>query len=68
MSLKAFHIFFIAVSIILTLGFAVWLFESYTRSENSMMMVGSILSIIIAVGLGMYGVRFLKKLKNVSYL
>lgn len=68
MSLKAFHIFFIVISIVLTLGFAVWLFESYSRSGNAILVAGGILSILIAIGLAVYGLRFLKKLKHVSYL
>jgi hypothetical protein len=67
MSLKAFHIFFITLSVLLMFGFAVWTFQSYTESGGSLMLVGSLLSMLAGVGLIIYGINFLKKLKNVSF-
>lgn len=67
MSLKAFHIFFIFVSTLLTLGFAIWCFAEY-RSENQISyLLFSILSAAGCVGLVVYGVRFVRKLKDIRF-
>jgi len=68
MSLKAFHIFFISLSILTAFGFASWLINGYSEDENVGQLVGAVLSIFAGAGLIVYGVRFLRKLKNVSYL
>jgi hypothetical protein len=64
MSLKAFHLIFIVVSIALAFGFGVWL-----------VLQGGLLNILLGVGSFIVGVAlifyeryFLKKTKNVSYL
>lgn len=68
MSLKAFHIFFIAVSILLSLGFGVWEILAYAESGKASQLIVAVAAFLIALGLGVYGVRFLKKLKHVGYL
>jgi hypothetical protein len=64
MSLKAFHIFFIALSIICCIGFSVWSFvhvaENYT--------IFGLLSSLASLGLMYYLFSFLKKYKGMSYL
>lgn len=69
MSLKAFHVVFIVASILLTAGFAAWSLANYLSPAG----VKSDLWICIgsgtaALGLVGYGIYFLKKLKNVSYI
>jgi hypothetical protein len=59
MSLKAFHIFFIALSIILSIGCAVWAFA------NGVEPVFGIASAVVAVVLIIYGRFFLKKSKGI---
>jgi membrane protein implicated in regulation of membrane protease activity len=59
MSLKAFHIFFIALSIILSAGCAVWAFA------NGIEPVFGISSAVVAVVLIIYGRYFLKKAKSI---
>lgn len=59
MSLKAFHIFFIALSIILAIGCAVWAFV------NGAEPLFGIASAIVAVALIVYGGFFLKKAKGI---
>jgi hypothetical protein len=59
MSLKSFHIFFIALSIILSAGCAVWAFA------NGVEPIFGISSAIVAVVLGIYGTFFLKKSKGI---
>lgn len=68
MSLKAFHIFFVALSVLTAFGFAAWLIDGYTKSHDFGQLLAGIASIIAGAGLIFYGVRFLRKLKHVSYL
>ena len=59
MSLKAFHIFFIALSIILSAGCAVWAFA------NGVEPVFGITFAVVAIALVVYGGFFLKKSKGI---
>jgi hypothetical protein len=59
MSLKAFHIFFIALSILLSIGCAVWAFA------NGVEPIFGISSVVAAVLLIIYGAFFLKKSKGI---
>jgi hypothetical protein len=59
MSLKTFHIFFIALSIILSIGCAVWAFW------NGIEPAFGISSAVVAVVLIVYGGYFLKKSKRI---
>jgi|WetSurMetagenome_2_1015567.scaffolds.fasta_scaffold655256_3 hypothetical protein len=68
MSLKAFHLAFITLSIILAIGFAIWLFAGEAEVGVTEGVVGGICSLTAGVGLIAYAVRFMRKLKNVSYL
>ena len=68
MSLKAFHIFFIGVSAALAFGFAAWAFRGYAESGNMLMLLTSVISILAGIGLVVYGIRFLRKLKHVSFI
>ena len=68
MSLKAFHVVFITLSTLLAAGFGVWSIAAYLgRSEGLYLGLG-IFSFLAAVALVVYGVYFLKKMKDVSYL
>jgi len=68
MSLKAFHIFFIVVSILLACGFGGWMIQRYAHDGNILTLAGGIASFLTGAALAFYGVRFLRKLKHVSYL
>lgn len=68
MSLKAFHLLFIALSIVLAFGFGAWLLAGYHASGSVLDLVIGLLSLAAGVGLVFYGKYVLKKLKNVSYL
>ncbi len=68
MSLKAIHIFFIALSVLLAFGFSLWALESYAQGEQSGMLIVALLSFAAGVGLAAYGIVFLRKLKHVSFL
>lgn len=68
MSLKTFHIVFIALSVSLCLFFAVWQMESYSRQTDMLTLVGCIITFLTACGLLVYGKMFLKKFRHISYL
>ena len=61
MSLKAFHLIFVTLLTALSFGCAAWAFQA-----------GSVLWGVTAIAAGIfviiYGIYFLRKLKNVSYL
>lgn len=66
MSLKAFHVAFVACSVLLAVGFGVW---ALAREGGGALYLGlGLTSFAVAAGLLVYGVWFLKKLKGVSYL
>ncbi len=68
MSLKAFHIVFIAISTMLCLGFGYYLVRSYRTSNDTGALVVAIISFASAFTLLIYGRWFLRKLKGYSYL
>ena len=68
MSLKAFHIFFIAVSILLAFGFGVWGMVYHLTYGNVWYLLMGIASFVIGVILIFYGINFLRKLKHTGYL
>ena len=68
MSLKAFHIVFVSVSVLLMLGLAGWCFVNYRNGGTVNDLVWAAVSLVVAAGLVVYGRFFLKKLKHISYL
>ncbi len=68
MSLKAFHLVFIILSILFTLMFGIWGVVHHGSSGKTGELVLGILSLAGAVGMSVYLRYFLKKLKHVSYL
>lgn len=69
MSLKAFHIFFIVVSAIFSTGLGVWsLAHALYRGGGPLYLVLGPLCFAGAIALIVYGQRFLRKMKDVSYL
>jgi hypothetical protein len=60
--LKVFHVFFIVLSTALTLGFGLWGLEHFSGPAYA----SSIVSLVLAPVLVVYGVWFLKKLKKVG--
>ena len=68
MSLKAFHIFFIAMSIAIAVGFGVWATRDFAQSGNWVHLTLGVGSFVSSIALAVYGVWFLRKLKHVSYL
>lgn len=68
MSLKAFHVIFIAASVLLALGFAAWSFVSFAHDGPTLHLWFGIGSLLSATALLIYGKYFLRKLKDISYL
>ncbi len=68
MSLKTFHIFFIVVSVLFLFGFGAWNVTMYQSGGNVTMVAFAGISFLAGIGLVLYGIRFLRKLKKVSFL
>jgi hypothetical protein len=68
MSLKAFHIVFVTMSVLLAFFSGAWLLYEYTSDRASSQLFGAILSFLGGVGLIWYGKAVLRKLKHISYL
>ena len=64
MSLKNFHLIFIAVSTLLAIGFGVWWFRAFTVSGDIGDLIMGISSCIVGFGLIVYGVRFRRKIRE----
>ena len=64
MSLKSFHIFFIVVSTLTTLGFGLWTVVRFSQGDASANLWLGVISLIAGVFLIWYGFRFFKKLKQ----
>ena len=68
MSLKAFHVFFISVSIVLSLGVGGWGIESFVSGSDSVGLIVGLFFILLAAGLVYYESKFIRKFKHVGYL
>jgi hypothetical protein len=68
MSLKAFHLVFVTVSVVLSLGFGAWAMADYRRSGDAESLWWGVGSFAGAIALLVYGRWFLRKLKGVGYL
>ena len=68
MSLKAFHVFFVIVSLICTVGFGIWGVRSYQNAGEVADLFMGIGSFVVTIALLIYFRWFLRKLKNESYL
>ena len=68
MSLKSFHIVFVSVSILLTVGFGLWAVRDYQAAGDRTSLYMGLGSFLVTILLAIYGVWFLKKLKGFSYI
>lgn len=68
MSLKAFHVFFITLATLITLGFAGWSVQQVLYGAGASYLVMAIFGSLAGLGLPVYGVWFLKKTREVSFL
>lgn len=68
MSLKAFHIVFMIVSMLLSLGFGVWAVRNYRADGDVSYLVCGLASFAFAGAMLVYGRWFMRKLRGVGYL
>lgn len=68
MSLKAFHIVFVAASILVSILYGVWAVFMYLTESGLLLLASGMLAFLVAVALILYGGTVLKKFRNVSYL
>lgn len=68
MSLKAFHIIFVLLSTLLSVGFAMWAVGQYLDEDATGYLVVAFAALVVAAGLVGYGVWFLRKLKDIRFL
>lgn len=67
MSLKAFHIVFIVLSVALTLGFGVWAFTMGASGvEATGNRIWGVISFVCCAGLLVYGICFFRKLTQLK--
>jgi hypothetical protein len=64
MSLKAFHIFFIVVSILFAFGFGTWGLRAHAAGRDGAILALAVLSLVAGAGLVVYLVAFVRKLRN----
>jgi hypothetical protein len=68
MSLKTFHVVFITLSTLLAVGFGLSSYHDYQmHGGGALSLFLTAAGFLAAVGLVIYGVWFLKKLKDVSF-
>ena len=68
MSLKAFHIFFIALSVMTAFFLGTWLVVADTEMGTPLRLVLGFLSCLAGAGLVLYGKYFLRKFKHLSFM
>lgn len=68
MSLKAFHVFFVTICLIFSIGIGVWGVREYRLNGETQSLAFGIGSFVAAVVLTVYGLWFIKKLRNISYI
>jgi high-affinity Fe2+/Pb2+ permease len=64
MSLRAFHLLFIAMSVVLAAFCAAWAVGQYRAGHQAMFMVTAVGALIVAGGLAVYGTAFQRRTKN----
>ena len=67
MSLKAFHIVFVVLSVLLSIGFGVWA-VGQSHNGGAGFLFAAATAVVVAAALVAYGFWFLRKLKHVSFL
>ena len=66
MSLKAFHIFFISLSIVLSIGVGSWGVSNYLGEGGTGSLVLGIVFCLTGLALVIYGRGFLRKMKEIE--
>jgi uncharacterized membrane protein HdeD (DUF308 family) len=66
MTLKAFHIFFIVLSTLLSFGFGVWALQDHAASQNVLHLTLGIISFVVGCLLMVYLRAFFKKVRHLT--
>jgi ABC-type Mn2+/Zn2+ transport system permease subunit len=66
MSLRAFHLLFIALSVILAAFFGAWSIEQYRSANEALYALVGVVSLASGVGLAVYGAAFQRKTRGLS--
>ena len=66
MSLKAFHILFVSLSVLLCWGFAFWCLTSQVAGGNPTYLAVGPAALLCGVGLIFYGFKFLQKMRSLK--
>jgi len=64
MSLKAFHLFFIAISVILAAFTAAWAVNEYRFAHEASYIVTTVGAVLTGAALAVYGIKFQQKAKR----
>jgi predicted Na+-dependent transporter len=64
MSLRAFHLFFIAVSVVLAAFFAAWAAGQYSAGHELIYIAVGVLSLASGLGLAVYAAKFQRKTRS----
>ena len=64
MSIRAFHLFFIALSVVLAAFFAAWAVNEYRATPAASYAMVCVAAIASGVGLAFYGAAFQRKTRN----
>ena len=64
MSLRAFHLFFIGISVVLAAFFAAWAAAQYSAGHELIYVVVAVLSLASGLALAIYAVKFQRKTKG----
>lgn len=67
MSLKAFHVLFIAVSLALCVGFGAWAVREFMESDEPLSLWMGLGSFATGLCLIVYGIWFVRKMNGESY-
>lgn len=68
MGLKSFHLAFIIIALLMSVGLGFWGVRDYMRTESQVNLWIGLSGFLVGAGLACYTPWFLKKLKNESYL
>ncbi len=66
MSLRAFHLFFIAISAVLAAFCAAWAVSQYRVEPSASYATGAVVSTLCVVVLAVYGTMFQRKMRKLS--
>jgi len=64
MSLRIFHLFFIALSALCVLGFGVWLANLAGTGGNPLWYIAAVGCLLSSAAMALYGVRFYRKTRS----